>query len=195
MGVKACFAVFCYLKLTMKNIFRVLIVAAIVLVGLDVNAKNYPKPIQKRIDKAIKAAFGAVDVVFEDLPKVSIDNENFPGIENVSVNRLIKDGETIGLAGFASTKGKNDFFDYMVLFDESLHIKKVVMLVYRSSYGGEIMAKYWLKQFEGKYNGEQLEFNKDIDSISGATISAPAITTGIKSISLLMVHLSEQGKL
>ena len=57
------------------------------------------------------------------------------------------------------------------------------------------MAKYWLKQFEGKYNGEQLEFNKDIDSISGATITAPSITAGIKSLSLLMVHLKETGKL
>ena len=179
----------------MKNIIQVLIIATIVIIGFDVNAKNYPKPIQKKIDKAVKAAFGAVDVVFEDLPKVSVDISIFPGIENVSVNRLVKDGEIIGLAGFASTKGKNDLFDYMVLFDETLHIKKVVMLVYRSSYGGEIMAKYWLKQFEGKYNGEQLEFNKDIDSISGATISAPAFTTGIKSISLLMVHLNEQGKL
>lgn len=178
----------------MKRLLRVIIIASIVLICGDVKAKDYPRPIQKRIDKAIKNAFGAEDVMFVDLPDVSFDITSFPGIAKVSVSKLMNEGTEIGLAGFASSKGKNDLFDYLVLFDNSMTIKKVVILVYRSSYGGEIMAKYWLKQFEGKYNGE-FEFNKDIDSISGATISAPAITTGIKSLSLLMVHLKETGKL
>ncbi|WP_321306958.1 FMN-binding protein [Marinifilum fragile] len=179
----------------MKRLLRILIIASIVLICGDVNAKNYPKPIQKRIDKAVKTAFGAEDVKFIDLPEVSYDFDSFPGIEKVSISKLMNEGKAVGIAGFASSKGKNDLFDYLVLFDESMTIKKVVILVYRSSYGGEIMAKYWLKQFEGKHHGEQLEFNKDIDSISGATISAPAITTGIKSLSLLMVHLKEAGKI
>lgn len=195
MGVTTRFAVFCYLKLTMKRLLRILLVAFIVLICANANAKKYPKPIQKRIDKAIKNAFGAEDVEFKGLPDVSFDITSFPSIEKVSVSKLMNEGTEIGVAGFASSKGKNDLFDYLVLFDESMTIKKVVILVYRSSYGGEIMAKYWLKQFEGKYNGEQFEFNKDIDSISGATISAPAITNGIKSLSLLMVHLKETGKL
>ncbi|WP_165836057.1 FMN-binding protein [Marinifilum breve] len=177
------------------RLLRILLVASIVLICGNANAKKYPKPIQKRIDKAIKSAFGAEEVKFEDLPEASFDITSFPGIQKVSVSKLINEGNEIGVAGFASSKGKNDLFDYLVLFDESMTIKKVVILVYRSSYGGEIMAKYWLKQFEGKYNGEQFEFNKDIDSISGATISAPAITNGIKSLSLLMVHLKETGKL
>ncbi|MCY1634825.1 FMN-binding protein [Marinifilum sp. D737] len=179
----------------MKRLLQVLIVASIVLIYDDVNAKDYPKPIQKRIDKAIKSTFGTEDVSFIDLSEPSYDITRFPGIEKVSVSKLMNEGAEIGLAAFASSKGKNDLFDYLVLFDKSMTIKKVVILVYRSSYGGEIMAKYWLKQFEGKHNGQQLEFNKDIDSISGATLSAPAITTGIKSLSLLMVHLKEAGKL
>lgn len=179
----------------MKKLFQLLLVVTIVLIGSETSAKNYPKPIQKRIDKAIKSAFKVEDVQFEELPEITFSENDFPGIEKLSINRLSLKDESIGMACFASSEGKNDLFDYLVLFDNSLTIKKVVILIYRSSYGGEIMAKYWLKQFEGKYNGEQLEFEKDIDSISGATVSAPAITTGIKSISLLMVHLNEQGKL
>ncbi len=195
MSERTRFAVCCYVRLAMNKIFRVLLIVFIVSFSVDLNAKNYPKPIQKRIDKAVKTAFGTEGVKFVDLPEVSYDLDNFPGIEKVSISKLMNEGNAIGTAGFASSKGKNDLFDYLVLFDESMTIKKVVILVYRSSYGGEIMAKYWLKQFEGKHNGEQLEFNKDIDSISGATISAPAITTGIKSLSLLMVHLKETGKI
>ena len=174
---------------------QTILIAIIVFIGLEASAKKYPKPIQKRIDKAVKVAFDTADVSFEDLNN-GVDNlDSYSGIEKIAISKLSMEGNTIGFAAFASTKGKNDLFDYMVLFDELLYIKKVIILVYRSSYGGEIMAKYWLKQLEGKSNGEQMQFEKDIDSISGATISAPAITTGIKSLSLLMVNLKESGKL
>ena len=52
-----------------------------------------------------------------------------------------------------------------------------------------------MKQFIGKSNGENMEFEKDIDSISGATISAPVITKGIKSLSLLLSDLRTNGKI
>ncbi|NOU61524.1 FMN-binding protein [Marinifilum caeruleilacunae] len=175
----------------MNRLIQILLITLVVFSGFEARAQKYPKPIQKRIDKAIKQAFAAEEVSFSK-SEVSADQiVQFPDIEKVSVYQLKSNDSLLGYATFASSKGKNDLFDYLVLFDEEMIIKKVVILVYRSSYGGEIMAKYWLKQFEGKYKGEQMVFEKDIDSISGATISAPAITKGIKSLSLLMVQLKE----
>jgi len=63
------------------------------------------------------------------------------------------------------------------------------VLVYRSTYGGEIMSRSWLKQFIGKTKGESMEMNKDIDGISGATLSAPSITQGVKDLSLLLAEI------
>ena len=179
----------------MNRLIQIFLIVLVICSGFEANAKKYPKPIQKRIDKAIKNVFGSGDVDFLQCTINADKLQQFPDIEKVSVHSLKIKDNFIGYATFASSKGKNDLFDYLVLFDESFTIKKVVILVYRSSYGGEIMAKYWLKQFEGKFNGEQMEFEKDIDSISGATISAPAITKGIKSVSLLMVQLRELSEL
>ena len=170
------------------------LIMILVFSGIFTQASDYPKSIQKKINKATKASFKSEDVVFESL-NLEIDLADYPDIKDVKINPLKLDGNQVGYAGFASSKGKNDYFDYMVLFDNEMIIQKVVVLYYRSSYGGEIMARFWLKQFEGKSNGENMVFEKDIDTITGATISAPAITTGIKSLSLLMVHLKEAGKL
>ena len=97
----------------------------------------------------------------------------------------------LGYACFASSRGKNDYFDYMVIFDKDLVIKQVKVLIYRSTYGGEIMSRSWLKQFIGKTNGREMAMDKDIDGISGATLSAPSITQGIKDLSLLITKIDE----
>lgn len=77
----------------------------------------------------------------------------------------------------------------MLIFDEELIIKKVIVLVYMSTHEGEIMSCLWLKQFVGKCKDEVMEIDKDIDSISGAIRSAPFITKRVKDISLLIVKI------
>jgi len=114
---------------------------------------------------------------------------SYASVKDVKVSVLKSAEIELGYACFASSKGKNDYFDYMVIFDEELIIKKVIVLVYRSTYGGEIMSRSWLKQFIGKCKGEAMEIDKDIDSISGATLSAPSIAEGIKDLSLLIVEI------
>mgnify|MGYP003624826122 CR=1 FL=1 len=109
---------------------------------------------------------------------------------------LLKSAESnLGYACFASSKGKNDYFDYMVIFDKELVIKKVKVLIYRSTYGGEIMSHSWLKQFIGETNGQEMAMDKDIDGISGATLSAPSITLGVKDLSLLIAEITRRDKM
>ncbi|MGZ2370649.1 hypothetical protein ACXR6G_12780 [Ancylomarina sp. YFZ004] len=100
----------------------------------------------------------------------------------------------LGYVCFTSSNGKNDYFDYMVIFDTDLLIKKVVVLVYRSIYGCEIMYSSCLKQFIGKSKGESFKIDKDIDSISGAIFSAPLIILGVKDLSSLIAEVDKQYK-
>nr|WP_320118697.1 FMN-binding protein [uncultured Marinifilum sp.] len=173
---------------------RLVIILMILLCGLNSTlALSFPKSIQKRIDKAVKATFSHNDIVLDNVQELGLDAFKYQDVRNVSLGTVTLMGKIKGFACFASSKGKSDYFDYMVLFNEDLEIQKVVVLVYRSSYGGEIMAKYWLKQFIGKVKGENMEFGKDIDGISGATISAPSITKGIKMLSLILNDLKVNG--
>lgn len=116
----------------------------------------------------------------------------YSSVRGVEVFRLESANSELGYACFASSKGKHDYFDYMVIFDKELMIKQVQVLIYRSSYGGEIMSQSWLKQFIGKTNGQEMAMDKDIDGISGATLSAPSITQGIKELSLLIAEMSKK---
>jgi len=74
-----------------------------------------------------------------------------------------------------------EYFDYTILLDANLSILKVAVVDYPGDYGYEITSKGWLKQFKG-YKGEQLKYGKDIDAISGATISANSLTLDIVAV-------------
>ena len=54
------------------------------------------------------------------------------------------------------------------------------VMVYRESHGAEIRSPRFSKQFKGKTVRDSMRPNKDIDSVSGATISSRAITVGVR---------------
>ncbi len=89
-------------------------------------------------------------------------------------------------AGGCSISGKtpvnleSEYFDYCIFFDSSKTVKQVEVFNYQASHGYEITAKGWLKQFTGFSGKDSLEVNKDIDGISGATISVYAITSDVQ---------------
>ena len=112
---------------------------------------------------------------------------------NIQLNVLKKAGEILGYSYIDKVKGKTETFTYVVFFKPDLSVKSVQLLDYSEGYGSEIGSSRWLTQFESKANGEKLEFGKDIKNISGATISARAITEGIKRLTLNMRELRRMG--
>ena len=61
-------------------------------------------------------------------------------------------------------------------------IRRVDILQYRESYGGEIANRDWLAQFVGKTSRDPPEFEKNIRNISGATLSSRHVTDGIRRV-------------
>ncbi len=57
-----------------------------------------------------------------------------------------------------------------------------VLAVYREPYGGEVAYDAWRKQFRGKSAADSLRVGREIRSISGATISAHAVTLGVRRL-------------
>ncbi len=75
--------------------------------------------------------------------------------------------------------GASEYFDYMVCFDQAASVILVKVFNYQATHGHEVTAKGWLKQFVGHTSESRLEVGKNIDSISGATISVNGITKDI----------------
>ena len=111
----------------------------------------------------------------------------FPSATNFAAvdNRAWKaeaGGSTLGLFVLDHVIGKHLYIDYAVALDPGGRVKRVEILQYRESFGGEVREASWLGQFVGKGSGNALKVGQDIRNISGATLSSLHVTEGVKKI-------------
>jgi hypothetical protein len=84
----------------------------------------------------------------------------------------------------------SEYFDYYIFFDSAKTVKQVEVYNYEATHGYEITAKGWLKQFVGFAGKDTLLVNKDIDGITGATVSVYAITSDIQQKTILLKSMN-----
>lgn len=93
-----------------------------------------------------------------------------------------KGGERLGYAAVANEVGKTRNITFMVVLDREGAVKSVDIMAFRESQGYEIENPRWRRQFKGKTIKDPLRLKRDISSISGATMSARAVTKGVKRV-------------
>jgi hypothetical protein len=86
----------------------------------------------------------------------------------------------------------SEFFDYFILFDNSRAVQLVKIYNYEATHGQEVANKGWLKQFQ-EYNGDEpLIVGKNIDAISGATISVYALTSDVREKTIILKKMTAE---
>ena len=163
--------------------FKEFFLIGILTISLILMSFRLPSKLQKKVAKEIKIAFLLDDYLLEEV--IIPDSVNIKLKIKIHESRLFKITTSTNLIGYAyldKAPRKTDEFDYLVLFDTDLIIKKAKVLVYREDYGGEIGSKRWLKQFIGKSSEDRLIYEKDIVAISGATISANSMTVAVNKL-------------
>jgi Na+-translocating ferredoxin:NAD+ oxidoreductase RnfG subunit len=75
---------------------------------------------------------------------------------------------------------ESEYFDYFILFNATCEVELVRVFNYAATHGHEIAAKGWLKQFTGHNGSDKLIVGKNVDAISGATISVYGITLDVQ---------------
>lgn len=162
----------------LKRVFVVIFIAFI----SNSYAFQLKKSLFKKTHKEIVKAF---DLKASILEKIKVnDTVNKKLVKRIGTDNLYKiinDNNLIGYAYIDKAPSKTDEFDYLILLDADLIIKKTKILVYREDYGGEIGSRRWLKQFTGKSSSDNLKYEREIIAISGATISAKAMTVAINT--------------
>jgi hypothetical protein len=111
-----------------------------------------------------------------------------------------KDSYTIFVA---TTRGKVD--GYAIVDDErGLHqpitfatklsargvVERLEIMVYREPRGEEVRDCRFRKQFEGKTAQDPLRLDRDIDAVSGATVSSASLATGVRRAAVLVEELA-----
>lgn len=133
-------------------------------------------------DRVLKKATKLIEKTF-DVDDLQLIQNKFE--INAVVGNLynVFDKDTLqGYAFVGTAPSKTDTFEYLVVFDQDLIIKKISVLVYREDYGGEIGSNRWLKQFVGKSNEIEFSVGKNIAAISGATISVYSMTNAVNEL-------------
>lgn len=161
---------------------KLLFFCALIFLGSVATPQEKPYSFWKKVNKNLELIFNVKDIVRENIKYPDERwNQNNSELRSDGTFRLKNKGETLGFLVLASSKGRMDYFDYMIVYQPDISIKKLNILNYLSTHGGEVASQKWLKQFEG-YNGGLLKYGKDIDAISGATISAGSLVRDVEFI-------------
>ena len=99
---------------------------------------------------------------------------------------------TIAYAFLDNVKGKSMPITFMVILDRRGNVIHSTIIKYREGYGGEVGNERWLAQFNHYSPDSSYKVGKDIDAISGATISVNSVTKGIQKIVLLYPYIKDK---
>lgn len=137
----------------------------------------------KRVFKELSKVFETEQFVLQPIAVESGLNAQLPQkITGENLYQITIQKQTAGYAFFDQAMSKTAQFDYLVIFNKDLSVRQTKVLIYREEYGGEIGSRRWLSQFDGKSGDETLEYQKNIDAISGATISARSMTIAMNNL-------------
>ncbi|NUM70655.1 MAG: FMN-binding protein [Ignavibacteriaceae bacterium] len=174
----------------------------ILLIVIFASVLILPQEIKERVEEVISNEFGS-GIKYES-EKYGIPSDVKTRVEKSAKQKFysdnvylykIKSGKTLKAYGFLdNVYGKSLPITFMVFLDTKGSVLSAHIIKYREQYGGQVGSQGWLDQFKGRNNQSGYEVSKDIDSISGATISVNSVTTGIKKITLLYQEIKDKIK-
>ncbi len=111
-----------------------------------------------------------------------------PSIEQITDGS----GKLLGYAVTEQVVSRSGPFTILVVITPDLCVKKADVLEYRAIQGRKVRSPKFTKQFTGKCAGDTIELDKDIDAISGATLSSRAMTGGVRKALLQVKSFLER---
>lgn len=92
----------------------------------------------------------------------------------------------------ANSNESSEYFDYYIFFDEGKSISQVRVINYQATHGEMVSSPGWLKKFVGHNRTKPLEVGRQIDAISGATISVNSITFDVRQKTHILSEIARK---
>jgi thiamine biosynthesis lipoprotein len=105
-----------------------------------------------------------------------------------------QDEKPVGYAVTLNVTGKEQPITFMIAVSPEGKVLGVEILVYRESQGSDVRAKRFMQQFIGKTLAAPLKLGRDIDSISGATLSSRSTAYAVKKALALVEVIYRNGR-
>jgi len=162
-----------------------LLPAAVLAAPLQAFAVEY-----LNLEQAQKALFPAASefkarpALLTDAQRSAIAKASDSRVRSAEV-RLWEARGAQGLLGYVvvdEVLGKHELITYAVALLPDGKLAQIEIMDYRESYGGQIRQAAWRAQFAGKTARDSVQIDKDIQNISGATLSCVHLTDGVRRI-------------
>lgn len=150
----------------------------------------------KKLEKSLSAVFPGRHLIMEKL------NLHSPDIDDTDI--LNADGKWFALKENTTTIawllvdkswGRYHEFEFMMVADTALRVIDVTVLSYPASNGNAVTGKKWLSGFNGFSPTRIPVFRKDIDALSGATISTGRLSESIGKSLVVLGKLKQENLL
>lgn len=182
-----------------------LLLISVALLGMAFSMHDEPDYCPKALKKALKEKAGSAETTLHALAvpdslrgsgqtpgKYYLIKDTVSSVRYVYVGRVNScRAEGCNAAHEAPATSGGEYFDYFIMFDNELVVRTVDVYHYAASYGYEITAKRWLRQFIGYDGTTALQVGKNIDAIAGATISVNGITEDVYARQKLLKQIVE----
>ena len=109
--------------------------------------------------------------------------------DHVYVWKISESNSLVGVAILDNVLGKSLPITYLTCFNMDGQLINAHIVKYREDYGYEVGNKRWLNQFIGLDVNSDFIIGKNIDGISGATISVNSVTRGINRSAIIVEYL------
>jgi Na+-translocating ferredoxin:NAD+ oxidoreductase RnfG subunit len=149
---------------------------------------------------------GCTDPVATGALQIETVHEIFPSATDISKMSISRDAQTSGrpgkhkiseirdssgLLGYcveSEVVGRSGPFKIAVVLDKQLVVKRAIVVSYPWPRGRDVARRAFTSQFEGKGSEDAIEIGKDIDAMTGATISCRVMSEGVREAIKLLKH-------
>ena len=103
---------------------------------------------------------------------------------------VAKTGEQVdGYALFDEERGQHELISFATFFNRDGAVTRVEVVAYREPFGDGVRAERFRRQFVGRLADSGYVLGRDVDAISGATISSRSLCRGVQRAALLLREL------
>jgi len=127
--------------------------------------------------KAIRQIFPSATDITELQISQEVRNTGLP--DNAKVSEIKGLSGLLGYCVESKVVSRSGPFKIRVLLDPQVYVKRASVISYPWGRGRDVRKRAFTSQFEGKGPGDSIQIGKDIDVMTGATISSNVMAEGV----------------
>jgi Na+-translocating ferredoxin:NAD+ oxidoreductase RnfG subunit len=178
----------------LRNPLRILLIflfSAFILVS---DGPQLSRESVKKLNKSMDGIFPGHNTHFERLVLNSPDISDKEIMNADGKWFAVKEGEAIlGWLMADRIWGRYHEFEYAMIVDTSGSIINISVLSYPASHGNAVTGKKWLSSFNGFSPRQIPVYGRDVDALSGATISGTHLSESIANSLRILHKLDKEG--